>query len=221
MRWNAFWSVLGLSLLVVGTWQDDNEDPDTEAQKYYKVSISGTRIELTCPLDSDTIKWEKNDKELFGENDKQLTLSDFSEVEDSGYYACYTDTKKKNVYLYLKARVCENCVEADPTAVAIIMIADICITLGLLMVVYYWSKNRKAKAKPVTRGTGAGGRPRGKTIELGREIWPGPGWAATVQQIPNSSYSTFSVIPRPLQRGLPVQDHSSPSTLKKNSEKQC
>lgn len=70
----------------------------------YKVSISGTRIELTCPLDSDTIKWEKNDKELSGESDKQLMLSDFSEVEDSGYYACYTDATKKNAYLYLKAR---------------------------------------------------------------------------------------------------------------------
>ncbi|KAM7337693.1 hypothetical protein ACRRTK_003812 [Alexandromys fortis] len=160
MRWSAFWSVLGLSLLVDGTWQDDLEDFD------YKVSISGTKIELTCPLDSDNIKWEKNDKVLSGKSDKQLTLSDFSEVEDSGYYVCYTDDKKKNLYLYLKARVCENCVEVDLTAVAIIIVVDICITLGLLMVVYYWSKNRKAKAKPVTRGTGAGGRPRDTSLQL-------------------------------------------------------
>lgn len=70
--------------------------------------------------------------------------------------------------------VCENCVEVDLTAVAIIIVVDICITLGFLMVVYYWSKNRKAKAKPVTRGTGAGGRPRGKTIELGQgRLGPG------------------------------------------------
>lgn len=166
MRWNAFWSVLGLSLLVVGTWQDDNEDSDTEAQKHYEVSISGTKIELTCPLDGDTIKWEKDDKELSGESDRQLTLSDFSEVEDSGYYACYTDSsKKKNMYLYLKAKVCENCVEVDLTAVAIIIVVDVCITLGLLMAVYYWSKNRKAKAKPATRRTGAGGRPRGQNKE--------------------------------------------------------
>ncbi|ERE74994.1 T-cell surface glycoprotein CD3 epsilon chain-like protein [Cricetulus griseus] len=145
----------------VGTWQDDTENPDNEAQKDYTVSISGTRIELTCPVDGE-INWEKNDKVLSEENDKLLVLENFSEVEDSGYYACYLKDSPKNTYLYLKARVCENCVEVDLTAVAIIIVVDICITLGLLMVVYYWSKNRKAKAKPVTRGTGAGGRPRGE-----------------------------------------------------------
>lgn len=65
------------------------------------------------------------------------------------------------------AAVCESCMEVDLMAVVTIIIVDICITLGLLLLVYYWSKNRKAKAKPVTRGMGAGGRPRGKTIGLG------------------------------------------------------
>lgn len=63
--------------------------------------------------------------------------------------------------------VCENCMEVDLMAMAAIIIGDICVTLGLLLMVYYWSKNRKAKAKPVTRGAGAGGRPRGKTIKWG------------------------------------------------------
>lgn len=68
-------------------------------------------------------------------------------------------------------------------AVAGIIVADICLTLGLLLLVYYWSKNRKAKAKPMTRGVGAGGRPGGKSTELGgrrdpegRPAWAG--WAA-------------------------------------------
>ncbi|XP_041494422.1 T-cell surface glycoprotein CD3 epsilon chain [Microtus oregoni] len=183
MQWYAFWSVLGLSLLVDGTWQDDFEDFG------YKVSISGTNIELTCPLDSDKIKWEKNDKELSGESNKKLMLSDFSEVEDSGYYACYIEAKEKNAYLYLKAKVCENCVEVDLTAVAIIIVVDICITLGLLMVVYYWSKNRKAKAKPVTRGTGAGGRPRVQNKER-----PPP--------VPNPDYEPIRKAQRDLYSGL-------------------
>lgn len=67
----------------------------------------------------------------------------------------------------LSPAVCENCMEVDLMAVATIIIVDICITFGLLLLVYYWSKNRKAKAKPVTRGVGTGGKPRGKTIELG------------------------------------------------------
>uniref|UniRef100_A0A8C6GUM8 T-cell surface glycoprotein CD3 epsilon chain n=1 Tax=Mus spicilegus TaxID=10103 RepID=A0A8C6GUM8_MUSSI len=153
----------------------------------YKVSISGTSVELTCPLDSDeNLKWEKNGQELPQKHDKHLVLQDFSEVEDSGYYVCYTTASKKNTYLYLKARVCEYCVEVDLTAVAIIIIVDICITLGLLMVIYYWSKNRKTKAKPVTRGTGAGSRPRGKTIELGQET-------SSLDQEGHQVYSRFQI----------------------------
>ncbi|XP_055478201.1 T-cell surface glycoprotein CD3 epsilon chain [Psammomys obesus] len=184
MQWNAFWRVLGLGLLAIGTCQDDAEDLE------YQVSISGTTVELTCPLESDdTIKWEKNDKVLTGETDKQLVIEGFSEVENSGYYVCYSDEKQKNQYLYLKARVCEDCVEMDSTTLAIIIIIDVCFTLGLLMVVYYWSKNRKAKAKPVTRGTGAGGRSRGQNKER-----PPP--------VPNPDYEPIRKGQRDLYSGL-------------------
>lgn len=57
-------------------------------------------------------------------------------------------------------------------AVATIIVVDICVTLGLLLGVYYWSKNRKAKAKPVTRGAAAGGRPRGETVNRGWRRFP-------------------------------------------------
>lgn len=60
-------------------------------------------------------------------------------------------------------------------AVAAIIVVDICVTLGLLLLVYYWSKNRKAKAKPVTRGKAAGGRPRGETMNRGGEGIPTAG----------------------------------------------
>ncbi|KAL6036487.1 hypothetical protein STEG23_003875 [Scotinomys teguina] len=190
MQWNTFGRILVLGLLVVGTWQDDTEeDSDNEAQKHYKVSISGTKIELTCPLESDAIFWEKEDQVLANENDKILVVNDFSEVKDNGYYVCYSEASSKNTYLYLKARVCENCMEVDLTAVAIIIIVDVCITLGLLMVVYYWSKNRKAKAKPVTRGTGAAGRPRGQNKER-----PPP--------VPNPDYEPIRKGQRDLYSGL-------------------
>lgn len=67
----------------------------------------------------------------------------------------------------LSPAVCENCMEVDLTAVATIIVVDLCITLGLLLLVYYWSKSKKARAKPVTRGADVGGRPRGKTTDLG------------------------------------------------------
>lgn len=79
--------------------------------------------------------------------------------------------------------------EVDLMAVAAIIIGDICITLGLLLVVYYWSKNRKAKAKPVTRGAGAGGRPRGQNKER-----PPP--------VPNPDYEPIRKGQRDLYSGL-------------------
>lgn len=181
---------MSLALLAFGAWgQEESEDSDTATQNPYKVSISGIIVELTCPLDEDNIKWEKNGLELSGMNNKQLKMEKFSEMEDSGYYTCYSDPKQKNHYLYLKARVCERCIEVDLTFVAVFIIADICITLGLLMMVYYWSKNRKAKAKPVSRGNGGGGRHRGQNKER-----PPP--------VPNPDYEPIRKGQRDLYSGL-------------------
>uniref|UniRef100_A0A8C9QGU7 T-cell surface glycoprotein CD3 epsilon chain n=1 Tax=Spermophilus dauricus TaxID=99837 RepID=A0A8C9QGU7_SPEDA len=159
----------------------------------YKVSISGTDVILSCPPKTlqGTINWERNEKKLEGENEEQLLLKNFSEMDDSGYYACYTTPKQiENIhYLYLRARVCENCVEVDLTAVATVIVVDIIVTLGLLMLVYYWSKNRKAKSKPVTRGAGAGGRPRGQKKER-----PPP--------VPNPDYEPIRKGQRDLYSGL-------------------
>uniref|UniRef100_A0A2K5S274 T-cell surface glycoprotein CD3 epsilon chain n=1 Tax=Cebus imitator TaxID=2715852 RepID=A0A2K5S274_CEBIM len=175
MQSGTRWRVLGLCLLSA-----------------YKVSISGTTVTLTCPwYDGHEIKWLINDQNKEGHED-HLLLEDFSEMEQSGYYACLpkeTPTEDASHYLYLKARVCENCVEVDVMAVATIVIVDICITLGLLLLVYYWSKNRKAKAKPVTRGVGAGGRQRGQNKER-----PPP--------VPNPDYEPIRKGQRDLYSGL-------------------
>ncbi|XP_023576937.1 T-cell surface glycoprotein CD3 epsilon chain [Octodon degus] len=187
MQSSTPWRVLALCLLSVGAWgQEDNETPNQ-----YKVSISGTRVVVTCFLDPSTesIKWEKKYGDLAGENDEQLIMENFSELEHSGHYACYKSGSEKNYYLYLKARVCENCMEVDLTAVVMIVVVDVCVTLGLLVSVYYWSKNRKAKAKPVKRGTGAGGRPRGPNKER-----PPP--------VPNPDYEPIRKGQRDLYSGL-------------------
>ncbi|XP_042538951.1 T-cell surface glycoprotein CD3 epsilon chain [Dipodomys spectabilis] len=188
MRWSISWSIVGLCLLAVGTW--GQEDPEESELKEYEVSISGSRVTLTCPLDpeSGSLKWEKNDVVL-PDKEEQLVLPSFSEMDDSGYYVCYLSNSPKKQYLYLKAKVCDNCVEVDLMALVTIIIVDICVTLGLLMLVYYWSKNRKAKAKPVTRGAGAGGRPRGQNKER-----PPP--------VPNPDYEPIRKGQRDLYSGL-------------------
>ncbi|XP_011233878.1 T-cell surface glycoprotein CD3 epsilon chain isoform X2 [Ailuropoda melanoleuca] len=172
MQSGKLWRILGLCLLSVGAWgQEEPEEPLGEStapllREGYKVSISGTRVVLTCPeeAEAENLKWEKDNVLLTDFHGKQLSVEHFSEMEDSGFYTCYADHSEKN-YLYLKARVCTNCMEVDPMAVVAIITADLCITLGLLLLVYYWSKNRKASAKPVTRATGAGGRTRGQNKE--------------------------------------------------------
>ncbi|XP_036913375.1 T-cell surface glycoprotein CD3 epsilon chain [Sturnira hondurensis] len=186
MQLGNLWRVLGLCLLSVGAWgQEENEDNE------YQVSISGTKVELTCPKNvGSEVKWKHNDK-LKAQQEVNLVLEDFSEMKDSGYYFCYSEStsEKYNNYLYLKAKVCENCIEVDLAAVAAIIIVDICITLGLLLLVYYWSKNRKAKAKPVTRGVGAGSRPGGQNKER-----PPP--------VPNPDYEPIRKGQRDLYSGL-------------------
>ncbi|XP_029813584.1 T-cell surface glycoprotein CD3 epsilon chain isoform X2 [Suricata suricatta] len=162
-----------LIYFLVGAWgQDDNDnpsgtDPQIPTYQQYGVSISGDSVELTCPeeADDELIKWEKNGKDLPNESGKQLRLEEFSEVENGASYACYTDSSKEKSYLYLRARVCKNCVEVDLTTTVAIIVADVCVTLGLLLGVYHWSRNRKTKSTPVTRGAGGGGRPRGQKKE--------------------------------------------------------
>ncbi|XP_036114582.1 T-cell surface glycoprotein CD3 epsilon chain [Molossus molossus] len=185
------WGVLGLCLLSVGALGDEDEQPPIP--KPFAVSISGTRVELTCPVapSTDPIEWELNGVKVPDEQEDHLLLEKFSETKHNGYYTCYKrDSKEKRTnYLYLKARVCENCVEVDLVAVAGVIVVDVCITLGLLLLVYYWSKNRKAKAKPVTRGVGAGGRPGGQSKER-----PPP--------VPNPDYEPIRKGQRDLYSGL-------------------
>ncbi|XP_055278467.1 T-cell surface glycoprotein CD3 epsilon chain [Moschus berezovskii] len=187
MQLGNLWQVLGLCLLLVGAWAQDDAE-----QKPYEISISGNTVELTCPTESENqIEWKKNGKEIHGQFGKQLLLVDFSEMDDSGYYQCFVpEGNSEDAHLlYLKARVCENCMEVNLMAVATIIVVDICVTLGLLLLVYYWSKSRKAKATPMTRGAGAGSRPRGQNRER-----PPP--------VPNPDYEPIRKGQRDLYAGL-------------------
>ncbi|XP_036603427.1 T-cell surface glycoprotein CD3 epsilon chain [Trichosurus vulpecula] len=189
MQLEALRTVLGFCLLSACVRGQDLE----EEKKNYKfeVYISGTEVTLTCPeVESELIAWKKNDVEIKGVDTNTLTLKD-SETEYSGHFHC----KKKSsddhegYYLYLKARVCHGCMEMEVLTVAGIVIADIFITLGVLLLVYYWSKGRKAKANPVGRGGGAGGRTRGANKER-----PPP--------VPNPDYEPIRKGQRDLYAGL-------------------
>ncbi|XP_072740801.1 T-cell surface glycoprotein CD3 epsilon chain isoform X1 [Ciconia boyciana] len=152
MRLERSLPLLGLLLCVVGTAAQQDE---TEAQEEFLVEISGTTVTITCPLPESNVVWE-----LTG------TKQDSSErkyvIENHGSspvnVSCSSGDKKRE--MYLNARVCANCEELDALAVTGIITADLLITFGVLILVYYFSKDRKGKAS-----ASAGSRPRGQKMQ--------------------------------------------------------
>nr|XP_010297849.1 PREDICTED: T-cell surface glycoprotein CD3 epsilon chain [Balearica regulorum gibbericeps] len=151
MRLEQSLPLLGLLLCMVGTaaQQDDTEDP-----KEFLVEISGTTVTITCPF-SDPTSWELN-----GVNQAKKDAKHVIENHDSSpvNVSCTKDGKKYE--MYLNARVCANCEELDALAVTGIITADLLITFGVLILVYYFSKDRKGRAS-----ASAGGRPRGQKMQ--------------------------------------------------------
>ncbi|XP_014805017.1 PREDICTED: T-cell surface glycoprotein CD3 epsilon chain [Calidris pugnax] len=150
------WSLplLGLLLCVVGSTAQEG-DPPEQKDKEFLVEISGTTVTITCPLTADNIIWKPPAAEAQDDKTKYVIKNhDSSPVNLS----CSSD--KEEYKLYLNARVCANCEELDALAVTGIIAADILITFGVLILVYYFSKDRKGKAS-----ASAGSRPRGQKVQ--------------------------------------------------------
>ncbi|XP_019367598.1 PREDICTED: T-cell surface glycoprotein CD3 epsilon chain isoform X2 [Gavialis gangeticus] len=143
-------------------------------------------VTLICSDDA-TIRWKKDGKDLPDPENKQsqLVIANYQGTKDDGIYTCTLDTAT-SIPLYLKAKVCENCEELDILPVASIIIADLLITLGVLILVYYCGKSRKGRAGA---GAGAGGRPRGQKVQR-----PPP--------IPNPDYEPIRKGQREVYAGL-------------------
>uniref|UniRef100_A0A8C4V138 T-cell surface glycoprotein CD3 epsilon chain n=2 Tax=Falco tinnunculus TaxID=100819 RepID=A0A8C4V138_FALTI len=144
--------LVGLLLCVAGTAAQQD---DIEAQEEFLVEISGTTVTITCPLTEVRMSWE-----LFGTPATSHERKYVIENHDSspGYVSCSAGEKKYE--MYLNVRVCANCEELDALAVTGIITADLLITFGVLILVYYFSKDRKGRAS-----AGAGSRPRGQKTQ--------------------------------------------------------
>ncbi|NXJ69014.1 CD3E protein, partial [Rostratula benghalensis] len=121
----------------------------------FKVEISGTTVTITCPLTAGNIAW-KSTVTKPEDNKKTYVI----ENHNSSPVNVSCSSGAKQYYLYLNARVCTNCEEVDTLAVIGIITADLLITFGVLILVYYFSKDRKGKSS-----TGAGSRPRGQKLQ--------------------------------------------------------
>ncbi|XP_043936823.1 T-cell surface glycoprotein CD3 epsilon chain [Protopterus annectens] len=111
--------------------------------------ISGTKLQLTCADASNpTGIWDHK-----GAEKELLNIPNLSETR-ANIYKCTVGTSKYN--FYVKAKVCPNCVDMNAMTVAGIIVADLLITLGVGMTVYYCTKNRQAKGNAWSKAYNGG-----------------------------------------------------------------
>ncbi|CAM5172158.1 unnamed protein product [Eretmochelys imbricata] len=172
--------VLGLLLCVADTVAQEN--PDTVVQENpITVVISKTKVTLTCPFEEGVV-WKKEGQELKGA-EYIYEIEVYESSKHDGEYACGAKGELTR-FLHLKAKVCESCEELDVLTVAGVIIADLLITLGVLILVYYFSKNRKGRV-----GGSAGVHPRGQKM-----VRPPP--------VPNPDYEPIRKGQREVYAGL-------------------
>ncbi|KAM9113832.1 T-cell surface glycoprotein CD3 epsilon chain isoform 2-T4 [Pangshura tecta] len=161
--------VLGLLLCVADTTAQQSADT-TAQQSAFEVVISRTKVTVTCPFQSETgITWKKGSEQKKG-GKQTYEIEEYNSSKDDGFYEC--SLGDNSARLYLKAKV------------AGVIIADLLITLGVLILVYYFSKNRKGRV-----GGSAGVHPRGPKM-----VRPPP--------VPNPDYEPIRKGQRDVYAGL-------------------
>ncbi|NWU40134.1 CD3E protein, partial [Hylia prasina] len=125
------------------------------SQGEFLVEISGTTVTITCPFEDEGIRWALSGK-TEATTERKFVIRD----HDSTPANLSCSLGKRNRQLYLNARVCARCEELDALTVAGIISADLLITLGVLILVYYCSKGRKERASPAGHS-----RPRGQKMQ--------------------------------------------------------
>ncbi|NXK87160.1 CD3E protein, partial [Formicarius rufipectus] len=121
----------------------------------FLVEISGTTVTVTCPLEEEDIKWKRQGAAVTGSENKYILMD-----HDSSPVTLSCSSGNEEFNLYLNVRVCANCEELDTLTVTGIIAADILITLGVLILVYYFSKRRKGRAS-----SSPAPRPRGQKMQ--------------------------------------------------------
>ncbi|NXM13040.1 CD3E protein, partial [Ploceus nigricollis] len=125
------------------------------SQGEFLVEISGTTVTITCPSEEENIQWELAGN-VQDTKERQFIIKDHDSTPAN--LSCSSGGDKRQ--LYLNARVCATCEELDALTVAGIITADLLITLGVLILVYYFSKGRKGRAS-----SGGDSRPRGQKTQ--------------------------------------------------------
>ncbi|NXO37393.1 CD3E protein, partial [Locustella ochotensis] len=125
------------------------------SQGEFLVEISGTTVTITCPIENENVQWDVSGRKGVFE-ERKFIIKDHDSTP-ANLSCSLGDTKRQ---LYLNARVCANCEELDALTVAGIIAADLLITLGVLILVHYFSRGRKGRAS-----SAGDSRPRGPKMQ--------------------------------------------------------
>ncbi|XP_056467607.1 T-cell surface glycoprotein CD3 epsilon chain-like [Gadus chalcogrammus] len=107
------------------------------------VSFWQKNFTMTCPKKGD---WYKTEGDIKINQASETLEQEYNDMT-KGHYHCIHN--KEKYHFYVKGKVCENCYELDPVTVAVVIIADVLLTLGVILVVYVRARKRKsAGAKP-------------------------------------------------------------------------
>lgn len=141
----------------------------TAGDQEFTVRISGSSVIIACPepnADAGKVILTKDGKTLTMTNPdtREHNLKKYEE-EDNGEYLCQVDSQ---IYrLYLKAKVCERCIDMEFWTVAGIVVGDLLVTVGVVILVYFWAKGRK-------QSPGTGGAPGRRTKDTKERPPPVP-----------------------------------------------
>ncbi|XP_041090764.1 T-cell surface glycoprotein CD3 epsilon chain-like isoform X2 [Polyodon spathula] len=133
--------LLALFIAVCSGQEDGTEQGQDEGTEQGSVYVSGTEVTLTCPFtytEEGDITWK--DKKGGIEEENRLTFKTYDKTKDGLYHCIF---KGKQYSFYVKAKVCEGCVEVEVVQVIGIIFADLLVTVGVAILVYYWAQNRK------------------------------------------------------------------------------
>ncbi|XP_054854444.1 T-cell surface glycoprotein CD3 epsilon chain isoform X3 [Eublepharis macularius] len=159
-----------------------------QAANKIEVSISENDVTLTCPMNDSY--WMKKEGNTFKNVtiSPSLTIENYLGTQHNGMHYCGKEDNINRIYLQIKE--CPGCVEMDVWVVTGIIVADLLVTLGVLILTYYLSQKRAARlGGGPAAGGGTRGRPRGQ-----KEDRPPP--------VPNPDYEPLRKGQRDVYAGL-------------------
>ncbi|XP_060799371.1 T-cell surface glycoprotein CD3 epsilon chain-like [Neoarius graeffei] len=110
------------------------------------VDIKDLTVTLDCKLnEKNEVTWSKNDNEITKEPAGILTLRNYDD-KMNGFYKC--KTTEKTHYFYIKAKVCQSCVDLDMTTASLLVIGDVLFTFGIVVLVYFCTRKKSGTAAP-------------------------------------------------------------------------